>query len=110
MDVTPFLDMKIAPKAVFDSLPERKTRPRFMVPTPDGDYRVVTWGAFADMIRKAASFLAGAGFSAGDRGAIFSTNHVEWIAAALAIQAAGGVMVPIYPASTAEQAAYIAKH
>jgi long-chain acyl-CoA synthetase len=35
---------------------------------------------------------------------------VEWIAAALAIQAAGGVMVPIYPASTPEQAAYIAKH
>jgi len=110
MDVTPYLDMKIAPRAVFDGLAEKKTRPRFMVPTPDGDYRVVTWGAFADMIRKAASFLSSTGFASGDRGAIFSTNHVEWIAAALAIQAAGGVMVPIYPASTAEQAAYIAKH
>ena len=46
MDVTPFLDLKIAPKVIFDSLPERRTRPRFMVPTPDGDYRAVTWGAF----------------------------------------------------------------
>ncbi|MEZ4302455.1 MAG: AMP-binding protein, partial [Polyangiaceae bacterium] len=45
-----------------------------------------------------------------DRGAIFSTNHVEWVAAALAIQAAGGVMVPVYPASTPDQAGYIARH
>jgi long-chain acyl-CoA synthetase len=110
MDVTPFLDMKIAPRAVFDGLAERKTRPRFMVPTPDGDYRVVTWGAFADMIRRATVFLSLTGFAPGDRGAVFSNNHVQWVAAALAIQAAGGVMVPIYPASTAEQAAYIARH
>jgi long-chain acyl-CoA synthetase len=110
MDITPFLDSKIAPRAVFDGLAERKTRPRFMVPTPDGDYRVVTWGAFADMIKRCALFLSSAGLASGDRAAIFSTNHVEWIAAALAIQAAGGVMVPIYPASTPEQAAYIAKH
>ena len=110
MDITPFLEMKIAPRAVFDGLNERKTRPRFMVPTPDGDYRVVTWGAFADMIKRASLFLGTLGLASEDRAAIFSHNHVEWVAAALAIQAAGGVMVPIYPASTADQAAYIAKH
>ncbi len=110
MDITPFLDSKIAPRAVFENLKERKTRPRFMVPTPDGDYRVVTWGAFADMIKRASLFLSQSGLKDGDRAAIFSSNHVEWIAAALAIQAAGGVMVPIYPASTPEQAAFIAKH
>ncbi|MEZ4300541.1 MAG: AMP-binding protein, partial [Polyangiaceae bacterium] len=109
MDITPYLELKIAPRAVFDSLPERNTRPRFMVPTPDG-WRVVTWGMFADMIRKSALFLTSAGFASGDRGAIFSTNHVEWVAAALAIQAAGGVMVPVYPASTPDQAGYIARH
>ena len=46
----------------------------------------------------------------GDRGAIYAPNRVEWASAALAIQAAGGVMVPIYPASTAEQVAYVASH
>ncbi|MBK8253754.1 MAG: AMP-binding protein [Polyangiaceae bacterium] len=110
MDITPFLDMKIAPRAVFDSLAERKDRPRFYVPKSDGEYTTVTWGAFADLIKNATLFLGRAGLTSGDRGAIFSTNHVEWIAAALAIQASGGVMVPIYPASTADQAAYIAKH
>ncbi len=110
MDITPFLEMKPAPHAVFDSLPERRTRVRFMLPTPEGDWRSVTWGSFAEQIRRGALFLAQAGLKPGDRAAIYAPNSVEWISAALAIQSAGGVMVPIYPASTAEQAAYVASH
>jgi long-chain acyl-CoA synthetase len=43
-------------------------------------------------------------------GAVFAPNRVEWMSAALGLEAAGGVMVPVYPASTAEQAAYILEH
>ncbi len=108
-DLTPYRELKIAPRAVFDRLGERRARPRFMI--PDGaDWRAVTWGAFAEQIRRAALFCAASGMGAGDRAAIFAGNRVEWISAALAIQAAGGVMVPIYPASTAEQAAYVLAH
>ncbi len=110
MDVTPFLDQKIAPRAVFDSLPERRSRVRFMVPTPDGDWRAVTWGAFARQIRSIALFLETERLASGERAAIYSTNRVEWISAALGIQAAGGVMVPVYPSNTAEQAAYVLSH
>ena len=110
LDITPYMELKSAPHAVFDALEERRSRPRFMVPTGDGDYRAVTWGSFADSIRRAALFLAAAGLEPGDRATVFAPNRVEWMAAALAIQAAGGVMVPIYPASTAEQAAYVVEH
>jgi len=110
VDASRFSELKIAPRAVFDSLPERKTRVRFMVPTADGDYRAVTWGAFAAEIRELALFLAARGMSVGDRGAIYAANRVEWMSAALAIQAAGGVMVPIYPSSTAEQTGYVVEH
>jgi len=110
LDITPYMELKSAPHAVFDALPERRSRPRFMVPTGDGDYRAVTWGSFADSIRRAALFLAAAGLQPGDRATVFAPNRVEWMSAALAIQAAGGVMVPIYPASTAEQAAYVVEH
>ncbi|MCA9599157.1 MAG: AMP-binding protein [Myxococcales bacterium] len=110
LDVTPFLEIKIAPRAVFDSLEERRTRPRFMLPSPDGDWTAITWGAFADAIKKSAAFLAAVGLAPGDRSAVFAPNRWEWAAAALGIQAAGGVMVPIYPACTADQAAYVAKH
>jgi long-chain acyl-CoA synthetase len=110
MDITAYLELKPAPRAVFDSLPERKSRVRFMLPTAEGDWRSVTWGAFAKSIRQAAMFLPSVGFQPGDRAAIYAPNSVEWLSAALAIQSAGGVMVPVYPASTAEQAAYVLSH
>src|SRR3954466_4696762 len=110
MDISPYLELKPAPRALFDSLPERRSRVRFMLPTPDGDWRAVTWGAHAAQIRRAALFLASVGFKSGDRGAIFAPNSVEWMAAAMAIQSAGGVVVPIYPANTPPQAAYVANH
>jgi long-chain acyl-CoA synthetase len=110
MDITPYLEMKTAPRALFDCLPERASRVRFMLPTPDGDWRAITWGAFARQVQKAALFLSSVGLKSGDRGAIFAPNRVEWMSAALGIQAAGGAMVPVYPASTAEQAGYIVRH
>ncbi len=115
MDVTPYLQVRPAPIVFFDALPERQSRVRFMVPKkgPDGallDWEAVTWGAQGRAIREMALFLAGEGLRPGDRATIFAPNRVEWMAAALAIEAAGGVMVPIYPASTAPQAAYVANH
>jgi long-chain acyl-CoA synthetase len=110
LDITPYLELKIAPRALFDALEERRARPRYMLPTPSGDWTAVTWGAHAESVRRVASFLAAIGFEPGERGAVFAPNRVEWMEAALGIQAAGGVMVPVYPASTAEQAAYIVAH
>jgi long-chain acyl-CoA synthetase len=109
MDISPLLDLKIAPRAVFDALSERKTRVRFMVPEGARGYRPVTWGAFADQIRDLALFLSTVSRS-GDRAAIYAPNRVEWASAALAVQAAGGVMVPVYPASTAEGLGYVVSH
>jgi long-chain acyl-CoA synthetase len=110
MDITPFHDLKIAPCAVFDALDVRANQARFMVPTEEpNEFRKVTWQEFADEIRELALFLT-TRTHGGDRAAIYAPNRVEWASAALAIQAAAGVMVPVYPASTAEQLAYVASH
>lgn len=109
MDITPFLEMKPAPRAVFDMLAERKDKTRFHVPDAKGGYTKVTWGEFADEIRDIALFLHGE-LRSEDRACIYAPNRVAWASAALAIQAAGGVIVPIYPASTTEGAAYVASH
>src|SRR5207245_1428579 len=42
--------------------------------------------------------------------AIYAPNSVAWASAALGAQTAGAVFVPIYPASTPEQVAYILEH
>lgn len=111
MDITPYLELKIAPRAVFDALEDRKTRVRFMIPDgPDGKgWKAITWGAFAQEIRELALFL-GTVLKTGDRAAIYAPNRVEWASAALAIQAAAGVLVPVYPANTSEQLGYVVSH
>lgn len=109
MDPTPYLVPKPAPCIVFDALPTRRDRVRFHVPEGDG-WRDVTWGAFAADIRDLALWLQAAGMRRGDHAAILAPNSVEWITAALAIQAAGGVMVPVYASCTAEQVRHVVGH
>jgi long-chain acyl-CoA synthetase len=114
MDVTPYLALRPAPCAVFDRIaqdPAQHDVARFYVGAGHADAWVpVTWGQFAEQIRNVALYLREAGVAPGDRVAIFASNRVSWASAALGIQAAGGVMVPVYPASTAEQLAYVLAH
>jgi long-chain acyl-CoA synthetase len=109
MDITRYLDARTAPRGVFDDLAVRSEWVRFKVPDASG-WKDVTFGEFAEQIRLLGLFLLESGFAPGDRACVFAPNSVAWGAAALAIQAVGGVMVPIYPASTKDQAAYILKH
>lgn len=109
MDVQKYVGaLRTPPQFVFDFLPERRTRPRFMVPE-GGDWKAVTWQAFADQIRDVGLYL-GTEMQNGDRACVLAPNRVEWMSAALAIQAMGGVMVPIYGSSTADQVGYVVEH
>ena len=110
MDVSNFMDLNHAPRVVFNALPERQTRVRFMIPDGRGDWKAITWGAFAQEIKEIGLFMAGVGLKSGERATILGHNCVAWMSAALGIQAVGGVMVPIYPSSTAEQIAYVVEH
>ncbi|HTR55384.1 MAG TPA: AMP-dependent synthetase/ligase [Kofleriaceae bacterium] len=126
MDVSHLLEVAPAPRAVFDQLATHRHRVRFQVRRDGapGSWQPVTWGDFAREIRGVARWLVepqaergdddrkrgGAELEAGERVAIYAQNSVEWAAAALGVQTAGAVFVPIYPASTAEQVAYILEH
>src|SRR6185295_17287276 len=109
MDVTPLLEIRPAPRAVFDRLPTHRHRTRFHI-QEGSSWRPITWGQFASQIRGFARLLIEAGVEPGDRVAIYAHNSVAWAAAALGIQTAGAVFVPIYPASTPEQVRYILEH
>ncbi|MBP7292104.1 MAG: long-chain fatty acid--CoA ligase [Nannocystaceae bacterium] len=98
-----------APQMLFARAAQLGARPRFMLPQGES-WRAVTWNEFADSVARAGAFLHGDVLAAGQRAAVLGTNSVEWLVAALAIQTAGGVMVPIYPASTEDQIAYVIGH
>jgi long-chain acyl-CoA synthetase len=109
MDVSHLLEIKAAPRAVFERLPTHRHRVRFQVRSGSA-WVPVTWGQFAQQIRGVARWLIEREVEAGDRIAIFAQNSVAWASAALGAQTAGAVFVPIYPASTPEQVAYILEH
>jgi len=109
MDVAHLPAVQPAPRAVFDRLPTHRHRVRFHV-RANGAWQPVTWGQFALQIRGVARWLIEHELEVGDRVAIYAPNSVAWASAALGVQTAGGVVVPIYPASTADQVAYILDH
>jgi long-chain acyl-CoA synthetase len=110
MDVSAFATITPAPVALFEHLEQRAAQPRYQLPSGEGGWRPVTYREHADEVRAIAMYLIGRGHRPGQRAAIFAHNSVQWMSAALGVQAAGMVMVPIYPASTPEQAAYVTVH
>ena len=109
MDVTQYLELKPASRVLFDAAKVRGDQPRYFLPTASG-WQPLLWRDHAEHIELAAQGLLGLGLQAGERAAIFAPNRYEWMEAALAIQAAGGVMVPVYASNTADQLAYVVNH
>ncbi|MBX9690477.1 MAG: AMP-binding protein, partial [Candidatus Obscuribacterales bacterium] len=67
----------------------------------------VSWGNAGKAVASIMVFLRRHGFKKGDRAAILGWNSPEWVWADLAIQSLGGVSVPIYPHSTADQVNFV---
>ncbi|UFU01636.1 long-chain fatty acid--CoA ligase [Ruania suaedae] len=81
---------------------------RVLLELPDGDgWSPVTARRLHEQVTGVARGLIAGGVQAGDRVAIMSKTRAEWTIADLAIWYAGGVTVPIYETSSAEQAAWI---
>ncbi|MEX1367876.1 MAG: AMP-dependent synthetase/ligase [Nannocystaceae bacterium] len=110
MDITPFLELAPAPRILMSRARSRAATPRYLVRDEDGRWQPITWQAHADAVRDVAGWLSGQGVEPGERGAILADSSARWMEAALGLQAAGMAMVPIYPASTPEQAAYVVEH
>lgn len=103
------VELRPPPLELFVRLDALRDKPRFMIPDGDG-WRPITWGAFAADVRALACYARDQGLQPGARAALLGPNSTNWLAAALGAQVAGGVMVPIYPSSTTDQAAYVAEH
>jgi long-chain acyl-CoA synthetase len=73
----------------------------------DGSRREVTAAEFLAEALGVARGLAAAGVAAGDRVALMSRSRYEWTLFDYAIWFAGGVTVPVYETSSAEQVAWV---
>jgi long-chain acyl-CoA synthetase len=75
-----------------------------------GIWQSCTWQGYLDAARRIALGLASLGFARGDKTAIIGDNRPELYEAVLAVQALGGVPVPIYQDSIERELAYIIDH
>ena len=73
----------------------------------DGRWVPVTYRELAEQVTGLAAGLIASGVQAGDRVALFSGTRFEWMLCDFAIWTAGGVTVPVYETSSAEQVEWI---
>jgi long-chain acyl-CoA synthetase len=96
--------------AVFRRAAEQPQAAVLRRPSAAGSYQSwhdVTAAQFKDEVVAVAKGLVAAGIEAGDRVALMSHTRYEWTLIDYAIWAAGGVTVPVYETSSAEQAEWI---
>ena len=67
----------------------------------------VTYQETADQVTRLAAGLIASGIQLGDRVALFSRTRFEWMLCDFAIWTVGGVTVPVYETSSAEQVQWI---
>jgi long-chain acyl-CoA synthetase len=72
-----------------------------------GRWVPVTYGEVAAQVTELAAGLTAAGVQAGERVALMSRTRFEWMLCDFAIWTAGGVTVPVYETSSAEQVEWI---
>jgi long-chain acyl-CoA synthetase len=74
----------------------------------DGDHFTdVTAGEFYERVRRLAKGLIACGVREGERVALMAHTRVEWLLVDYAVLAVGGVTVPVYETSSAEQLEWI---
>ncbi|MFI6346999.1 AMP-dependent synthetase/ligase [Streptomyces sp. NPDC050560] len=72
-----------------------------------GRWREVSAAAFLGEVRAVAKGLVASGVQPGDRVALMSRSRYEWVLFDFAIWTAGGVTVPVYDTSSAEQVRWV---
>jgi long-chain acyl-CoA synthetase len=94
------------PEMFFARAAQWADQPRYRVHR-DGAWIERDWRTMEQAVREIAAGLVSLGIERGDRVAIFAATGPEWVELDLAIQAAGGVTIPIYHSSLANEAGFI---
>jgi long-chain acyl-CoA synthetase len=92
---------------VFKSHVTTQSERGFLYVKKGGLYKELSYSVLWKDILVLVAYLEESGFCPGDRAAIMCNNRPEWVVIDMAILALGGVVVPVYPTLSDEEAAYI---
>ncbi|HET7397443.1 MAG TPA: long-chain fatty acid--CoA ligase [Intrasporangium sp.] len=91
----------------FRNAAQAPATPAFSIKGADGTWTSLTWPQFAADVTAVAKGLVAQGLEPGARVGLMSRTRYEWTLLDFAIWVAGGVVVPIYETSSAEQVEWI---
>lgn len=93
---------------VFFQQAERFAGRPFLYAFRESNWRSTSWTEAREQVLRVAAGLVRSGLQVGEPVMLLSQNRTEWIICDFAIQAAGGITVPVYPTLTADEIGKIA--
>jgi long-chain acyl-CoA synthetase len=82
----------------------------YLTETQPGTWGEISWGEAAQTVDEIANGLLSRGISKGDAFGIVSRTRLEWTLFDFALALVGGITAPVYPDSSAVEAAHVIRH
>ena len=103
------IEFKTAPQILLENGLSYPHKIRFQL-AQSGGWVPIKWSQYLHETAILGIFLREIGMGSGVKGAVYANTCYQWACAGMAIQGAGGALVPIYPSNTAQQVAYVLSH
>jgi long-chain acyl-CoA synthetase len=98
------------PRLWRDAVETNRTGAAYLVEAEPGRWREVSWGEAARAVEELANGLLARGIRKGDVFGIVSRTRLEWTLFDFALARVGAITAPVYPSSSAKEAAYVLEH
>jgi long-chain acyl-CoA synthetase len=93
-----------------DAVSAPRTGAAYLAETEPGHWRKVLWDEAARTVDELANGLLARGIRKGDAFGIVSRTRLEWTLFDFALALVGAITAPVYPSSSAREAAYVLEH
>jgi long-chain acyl-CoA synthetase len=93
-----------------DAISSGRTGTAYLTETEPGTWREVSWREAAQTVEELANGLLSRRISRGDAFGIVSRTRLEWTLFDFALALVGGITAPVYPDSSAAEAAHVLQH
>jgi long-chain acyl-CoA synthetase len=93
-----------------DAVSANRTGTAYLAETEPGRWREVSWDEAARAVDELANGLLSRGISKGDAFGIVSGTRLEWTLFDFALALVGAITAPVYPNSSASEAAHVLRH
>jgi long-chain acyl-CoA synthetase len=93
-----------------DAVSASRTGTAYLVETEPGHWREISWTEAARTVDELAHGLLSRGIGKGDAFGIVSRTRLEWTLFDFALALVGGITAPVYPDSSANEAAHVLRH